>query len=430
MVEYVTTRNGLAIRQSDLTYSNVVRGSEANRSNAPWLFDGLGESGESVNLRTTLGITAYWCGIAAIAGAIASSPISVVRHTREGKQETLYDHPLHKLLARKPNPFMDTFMWKELLIVYLLTSGNSYNVIVTDQAGLPVELIPLDSQKTRIKPNSGRTDFSYLSNVNGKSVEYSRDRILHIRGMGTDGLYGLSPIRVFANSLGLSISTEKYGARFFRNSGRPSGVLTTEQALDELDIGRMKKSWELSNANEQAQGTAVLWGGMNYEPISLPPEEAQFLETRVHSVRDVARILNIPATKLRDTEHATYSNVEQESINFVSDTVEPWATRIESAMNAILLPDEDDVFVRFDLDRLLAGDRFTRYRAYAVAINSGFMLRNEAREMEQWETIDKLDDDLFERLRNPRGNIRGPNNGSAVGNENTPDGSAGSQTND
>jgi HK97 family phage portal protein len=211
---------------------------------------------------------------------------------------------------------------------------------------------------------------------------------LHIPGLGFDGLIGYSPIAIAKNAVGLAIATEEYGAKFFANGAAPGGVLEHPGTIK--DPQKVKESWNAAyQGSQNAHRVAVLEEGMKYQPIGISPEQAQFLETRKFQINEIARIFRVPPHMLADLEKSSFSNIEQQSLEFVKYTLDPWVVRWEQSMCRALLMESEKpiVFIKFNVDGLLRGDYVSRMNGYATARQNGWMSANDIRELENLDRI-------------------------------------------
>src|SRR5690554_6263091 len=231
------------------------------------------------------------------------------------------------------------------------------------------------------------TDESGL-NPKGGYVTLRKDEVLHIPGLGFDGLIGYSPIAMAKNAIGMSLATEEYGATFFANGANPGGVLEHPGVIK--DIQRVKDSWNSAyQGSGNAHRIAVLEEGMKFQAIGIPPEQAQFLETRKFQINEIARIFRIPPHMVGDLEKSSFSNIEQQSLEFVKYTLDPWVVRWEQSLQqALILPSEKaTIFIKFNLDGLLRGDYQSRMQGYSTGIQNGFMSVNDVRGLEDMNLL-------------------------------------------
>ena len=220
--------------------------------------------------------------------------------------------------------------------------------------------------------------------------------VLHIPGLGFDGLVGYSPIAMAKNAIGLAIATEEYGAKFFANGATPGGILEYPGTVKNPEA--VRESWTKGFSGNNSHKVAVLEEGMKYTPISISPNEAQFLETRKFQIDEIARIFRVPPHMVGDLEKSSFSNIEQQSLEFVKYTLEPWIVRWEQSINRALLSDSEKAayFVKFNVDGLLRGDYQSRMNGYATARQNGWMSANDIRELENLDLIPpELGGDLY-----------------------------------
>ena len=353
-----------------------------------FLFGGT-SSGKPVNERTAMQTTAVYACVRILAEAVASLPLHLYQYDADGGKKRVAGHPLYYLLHDEPNPEMTSFVFRETLMSHLLLWGNAYAQIVRDGRGRVLALYPLLPNKVTVdRAVNGGIVYTYKQDAGGDSVTLRRDEVLHIPGLGFDGLIGYSPIAMAKNAVGMAIATEDYGAAFFANGANPGGVLEHPGTIK--DIQRVKDSW---NAAYQGTGNshkvAVLEEGMKFQAIGIPPEQAQFLQTRKFQINEIARVFRIPPHMVGDLEKSSFSNIEQQSLEFVKYTLDPWVVRWEqSIQQALILPSEKPgLFVKFNLDGLLRGDYQSRMSGYATARQNGWMSANDIRELEDMNRI-------------------------------------------
>ena len=356
-------------------------------------------SGKSVNERSAMQMTAVYACVRILSEAIAGLPLHMYRYREDGGKEKATEHNLYHLLHDEPNPEMTSFVFRETLMTHLLLWGNAYAQVIRNGKGEVLALYPLmPSRMTVDRTKDGRIVYIYSrdqSEANaGKDsqVVLTSDDVLHIPGLGFDGLVGYSPIAMAKNAIGMSIACEEYGARFFANGASPSGVLEHPGTLK--DPKRVRDSWNAAyGGTSNAHKVAVLEEGMKYVPISISPNEAQFLETRKFQIDEIARIFRVPPHMVGDLEKSSFSNIEQQSLEFVKYTLDPWVVRWEQSLSrALLTPDEKKTFFfRFNVDGLLRGSYHERMQGYSVGIQNGFMSPNDVREL---ENLDLIPDEL------------------------------------
>ncbi len=363
-------------------------------SHWPFLW-GQTTAGRSVNDRTAMQVTAVYACVRILAEAIAGLPLNVYQYRPDGSKEKVYSHPLYRILHDEPNPEMTSFIFRETMMSHLLLHGNAYAQIIRNGRGEVVSLYPLMPDRMDVsRDKGGRLYYTYTRNYDepgGKQkyeqVVLRKEDVLHIPGLGFDGLIGYSPIAMAKNAIGMAIATEEYGASFFANGATPGGILEHPGIVKDPD--RLRQSWQAQFSGKNSHSVAVLEEGMTFKQMSIPPNEAQFLETRKFQINEIARIFRVPPHMVGDLEKSSFSNIEQQSLDFVMYTLNPWIVRWEQAMQqALLLPAEKGrLSFRFNVDGLLRGDYQSRMNGYAVARQNGWMSANDIRELENMNPI-------------------------------------------
>ena len=360
-----------------------------------YFFWGSSSSGKMVTERSSMQMTAVYSCVRILAEAVAGLPFHLYRYNDSGGKEKALDHPLYFLLHDEPNPEMTAFAFRETLMGHLLLWGNAYAQIVRNGKGQVLGLYPLMPNKMRVdRDQNGRIYYVYTRTQEdsklGETGQVYLDAkdVLHIPGLGFDGIMGYSPIAMAKNAVGMAIACEEYGAKFFANGASPGGVLEHPGIVK--DPERVRESW---NSVYQGSGNshkiAVLEEGMKYTPIGISPEQAQFLETRKFQINEIARIFRVPPHMVGDLEKSSFSNIEQQSLEFVKYTLDPWVIRWEQSINRqLLLSQEKGVyFSKFNVDGLLRGDYQSRMSGYATGVQNGFMSPNDVRELENMDLI-------------------------------------------
>lgn len=359
------------------------------------LLFGRTTSGKTVNERTALQTTAVYACVRILSETIASLPLHVYRYTEGGKAKDT-EHVLYTLLHDEPNPDMTSFVFRETLMSHLLIWGNAYAQILRDRSGQVIGLYPLlPDQMSVHRSEKGKLYYVYNryeeDNPNFQekgSIVLSQEEVLHIPGLGFDGLIGYSPIALAKNAVGMTLACEEYGASFFGNGANPGGVLEHPGILK--DPGKVRDSWNaVYQGTRNAHKVAVLEEGMSYKQIGIPPEEAQFLETRKFQINEIARLFRIPPHMVGDLEKSSFSNIEQQSLEFVKYTLDPWVVRFEQALKkSLLLPEEKKThFIKFNVDGLLRGDYQSRMNGYAIGRQNGWLSTNDIRKLEELNPI-------------------------------------------
>ena len=352
-------------------------------------------SGKAVTERSAMQMTAVYSCVRILAEAIAGLPLHLYTYKDDGGKEKAIGHPLYLLLHDEPNPEMSSFVFRETLMTHLLLWGNAYAQIIRNGKGEVVALYPLMPNRMTVdRDSSGQLFYSYQMNntdaptMKAGTVILKPSDVLHIPGLGFDGLVGYSPIAMAKNAIGLAIATEEYGAKFFANGATPGGLLEYPGTVKDPD--RVRESWNKGFSGSQNAGkVAILEEGMKYTPISIAPEQAQFLETRKFQINEIARIFRVPPHMVGDLEKSSFSNIEQQSLEFVKYTLDPWVVRWEQSLSrALFTPEEKErYFFKFNVEGLLRGDYQSRMNGYATARQNGWMSANDIRELEKLDRI-------------------------------------------
>lgn len=382
-------------------FSNIFRSRDkptnATSGSAYNFFLGYSSSGKRVDERTSMQMTAVYACVRILSEAIACLPLHLYKYNESGGKEKAIKHPLYFLVHDEPNPEMTSFIFRETIMSHLLLWGNAYAQVIRNGKGEVIGLYPLMPDRMKVdRDEKGKLYYEYtvisadpkIGRGNESTVKLKPEDVLHIPGLGFDGLVGYSPVAMCKNSIGLAIAAEEYGSKFYANGANPSGVLEHPGTLK--DPSKVRESWtQTFGGSHNAGKVAVLEEGMKYQPISIAPNEAQFLETRKFQIEEIARLYRIPPHMIGDLDRATFSNIENQSIEFVKYTLDPWVSRIESSMNRRLLSDTEKgvYFFKFNLDGLLRGDYQSRMQGYAIGRQNGWMSANDIRELENLSPV-------------------------------------------
>lgn len=367
--------------------SRFQRQSASLRNPPQWLIEALSATPTAAGLGVTeasaMTFTAFYACVRVLSEEMAALPLKIYRRTSDSRKIVAPNHPLYRRLHVAANPYMTSFTFRETMQYCLCTHGNAYAELKDEGDGPktfwpihPAYVIPEidEDEKLKYKVRNPRT---------GAERTIDPEDILHIRALSANGLVGISPIRAAREAIGLGLATEQHGAAFFGQGARPGGVLQHPGSLDDTSYDRLRRDW---NAVHQGPGhahqIAILEEGMQWQTIGIPNEDAQFLETRRFQVSEMARIFRIPPHMIGDLEKATFSNIEQQAIEFIRHCLRPWMVRWEQELNIKLLGDQDEYFAEFEADAVLRGDTEARYKAYQTAISYGIVSPNEVRHME------------------------------------------------
>lgn len=364
------------------------------------LADNQAASGVHVTPESAMRSSAVFACVRVLAETVASLPLITYRRQTRGKDRA-HDFYLYPILHDTPNPEMTSFTFRETLTAHVALWGNGYAEMQLDGAGRVTALWPLLPNRT-MPERLGNGTLIYKTFVPGTGYRgLSADRVLHVRGLGMNGVLGLSPIAQARNAVGLSLATEEFGGRVFGNGSMPGVVLKYPGNLTDEQYDAAQASWQAAHGGlSNAHRVAILEGGIEAERLGIPNDDAQFLETRKFQVEEIARVFRVPQHLIGYLERSTNNNIEQQSLEFVIYTMLPWFSRWEQEISRSILLERErrEYFAEFLIDSLLRGDTATRYEAYGKAIASGWMNRNEARERENMNPGDPALDKFLEPL--------------------------------
>lgn len=360
--------------------------SNALSGNSHSFFVGPSTSGKRVNEKTAMTMSAVYSCVRILSETLASLPLNIYEVIDTGTSKAT-SHPLYKVLHDEPNTEMTSFIFRETLMTHLLLWGNAYAQIIRNGKGEVLALYPLMPDKMKVDRDEMKNIIYTYQSADGTKVTLSSQDVLHIPGLGFDGLVGYSPIAMAKNAIGMAIATEEYGAKFFANGATPSGILEHPGTVKNPQA--VRESWSRGFSGSNAHKVAVLEEGMKYTPISIAPNEAQFLETRKFQINEIARIFRVPPHMVGDLEKSSFSNIEQQSLEFVKYTLDPWVSRWEQAMVRRLLSvsEKGKYTIKFNVDGLLRGDYESRMNGYAIGRQNGWMSANDIRELENLDKI-------------------------------------------
>jgi HK97 family phage portal protein len=355
----------------------------------------LSASGASVTEYTAEGLPALYAAVHLIADNVAQLPLKLMRRREDGGRDVATDHPLYTVLHDLANPELTAFDLRETLQTHLCLWGNAYAEVVRDARGRVTQLWPLDPARMTIdRDGLNRLRYVYELLRGGRQVwiyDPNRPPLLHLRINAHDGIHGRSPIRLHRESLGLTKAAEQFGARFFGNQARPSGVLQAKTQLSPEAQTKLRTQWEAMMQGDRMHSTAILEEGMVWQSITVPPEDAQFLETRKFQIDEIARIYRIPPHMLGAVDRSTSwgTGIEQQQIGFLTFTLMPWLERWKQAIKRDLLNRQeftiyDAVFI---VNGLLKGDAASRAAALATQRQNGIINANEWRALEEMDPI-------------------------------------------
>lgn len=353
-------------------------------------------SGMRVSPDSALRLAAVYACVRILAETMASLPLVVYQRRADGGKDKVTDHWLYRLMAKRPNRFQNPFEWREMLQGHLALRGNAYNQIITNPRGEIIELMPIHPDRVKIELlPSGEYRYRVTDRA-GTEVILPRGEVWHLRGLSSDGLMGMSPIELARENLGMALAAQDYGARFFANDAKPTGgwIEFPGSFKDNEAKKVFRESYQQAQSGANRGKVLVLENGMKFHEVGVTNKDAQFLELRKFQITDIARLFRVPPHMIADLERATFSNIEQQSLEFVMHTMTPWAERWEASIESELLLDGDDIEIEFDFANLMRGDAASRSSYYQSGIQNGWLTRNEARIAENLNPIDGLDQPL------------------------------------
>jgi HK97 family phage portal protein len=358
-------------------------------------------SGLRVSPESAMRVSAVYACVRVIAETIASLPCMIYRTLPDGGKERADDHPLYPVLHDKPNISQTSYEFWEMMMAHLELRGNAFARIVPGPNGAVDQLVPLHPDRVSVfrLPN-GKLRYQVRYYYTAEVDYYAQEEMFHLRGLSSDGLVGMSTIAVGAEVVGAGLAAQDFAARFFENDSTPTGVVIHKKQLSQGAHDRLKASWRDMHSGMNQHSVAILEEDMDYKSIGMTNKDSQLLEARQFSRGDIASLFRVPPHKIGDLTRATFSNIEQQSIEFATDCIRPRLVRVERRIgNDLMAPlelgDGNEYFCEFLMDALMRGDLKTRYEAYTTGINAGWLTRNEARGFENLNPIDGLDDPLM-----------------------------------
>lgn len=358
------------------------------------------QTGVNVNEFTALQMSAVYACIRVLSETLAQLPLNVYRRIDTGS-EIDRKHHLHNVLHNTPNPWMTSFTWRNTVHAHVCGWGNGYSFIIRDQRGQPRALLPLLPDRTH--PQLINNVLTYRTEIGNRLYEAEPADIIHIPGLAFDGLVGQSPIALHREAIGLGQAAQTFGARLFGCGSLLSGILTHPNRLkrksdnpnEPSPVEKLRRQFQgLYSGLENSAKVAVLEDGMDFKTVGVPPEDAQFLQTRKFQIADIGRIFNVPSHMINDLDKATFNNISELSLGYIRYTMTPWVIRWEQELNRKLFPHSNSHYIKFNLQGLLRGTIGERSDYYKTAIEYGWLSRNEVRELEELNRVDGLDEYL------------------------------------
>ncbi|MBF4041892.1 phage portal protein [Burkholderia pseudomallei] len=353
----------------------------------------------SVTSDAAMRLTAVYACVRVLAESVSMLPFVLYTESADGAKKPNKSHWLYRLLAVRPNDFQNPLEFRETMQAHCALRGNAFARILSNGSGEVTDLIPLHPDRMTIEmlvDNSRTVDWRYsYRNPDGTETKLGRGEVFHLRGLSGDGVIGYNPIQAARESVSTGLAAQDYGMRYFQNDATPGGWIEYPgQFKDDEQRQRYREQFQATQTGRHRHKTAVLEFGMKYHPIGVTNQDAQYLETRKFSVAEIARLFRIPPHLIGDLDKATFSNIEQQSIEFVNFSLMPWLVRWEEAIRYAFLEPEDELNCEFQVTALLRGDAAARAMYYHNGILDGWMVRNEARKAEGMNPLDGLDEPL------------------------------------
>lgn len=367
--------------------------------NSDEFYDFVTAGSAHVSVNSAMALSAVYACVYVLSSSLAQLPLHVLRKT-DNTVEKATDHAAFEILSNSPNFWQTSYDWRESTQSQVLGWGNGYTEILRNRRGEITGLEMHQSALTTLEKRNGNRYLYVTQDEDGKARAISPEDMIHIKALGSKGKIGESPIRQHAKTLGLGLSALDYGNKFFASGGKPTGIASAKAIANGDAWDRLKKVWkEIKVAmKEPDSGAILLPADIDYKQLVVPPEEAQFLETRKFNRSEIAGIYNVPAHMINDLEKATFSNISEQAIQFIRHSMMPWVVKWEQEQNRKLFTSAErkaGYYVKFNLAGLLRGTPKERAEFYHFGITDGWMNRNEARVFEDMNPVDGLNEFLI-----------------------------------
>ena len=353
--------------------------------------------GVPVTERNALGFAAVWACVLAISQDIAALPCQLYQDKPTGGKEKVVGHPAARLLNLQASPLQNAMPHRMAMIATVLLHGNAYAKIDYGPRYRPDAFYYKHPRQTEVLRGNNRLYYRFW----GDPTIYQDYEVIHLRGLclDTDGVMGLSVLSAHYENIGTGLAAQRAGAQFYNNGAKLSGVLETKETFkDAATAARIRTDWQtIYGGTENAGKVAVLENGMKFKTVSMPPADAQFLDTRKFTAREIASIFRVPAHKMGDLERSTNNNIEQQGIDYVQNCLQPWVVNFEQEYRLKLLrtSEVDTHYFRHNLTALLRADAAARALYYGKMTDIGVMSINEVRELEEMNGIGDIGDVRF-----------------------------------
>lgn len=361
-----------------------------------WYSDGVGggisPAGTVVTPESALRVATVYACVRILAETVASLPLHLYRRRPDGGKERADDHPLYETLHDFPNAWQTSLEFFEQQMYYTVLRGNGLAEIKSGLRGSVQQLMPINPGRIKGPPEqlpSGELRYRIADEDSGKDRYLHSGEVIHIRGMSSDGFWGLTPITHASTTIGVALASDMLEASQLRNGVKPSGTYTHPGSLSDTAYNRMKAQMAETGGYAQAGKTLILEEGMKWEAVAMTNRDAQFIEAKKLRPGEIARIFRVPPHMIGDHDKgASYASVEQQALDFVVHSVRPWLVRIEQAIKRDLISQHRTFFCEFLADALLRGDLKSRYDAYAIGIQNEILNPNECRGFENLNPYD------------------------------------------
>ena len=351
---------------------------------------GPSASGIDVSADSAMRCAAVFSCVRVIAESMAQLPLPVYERQADGGKMKVPEHPVSVLLNRRPNQWHTPYEFREMLIGHVCLRGAAYAwVNRTGQKRDPYELIPLRPGSVEVLQMPDLSLRYYYTDPKGDRKPVEPGTMLHLRGLSTDGVNGMTPITAYRESVGISLAIERHQALSFKNGAKFRGYLKKAGVLDDVAAKRLREDFDRASSGENSYATPLLEDGLEWVSAGMTDTDAKTIETQKLTRSNIASIFRVPPHMIGDLDRATFSNIEHQSIQFVTSSLAPWCCRLEQAVNRdlILDPESSPFFAEHVLDGLLRGDTLSRYQAHNLAINGGWKNRNEVRRLENMNPV-------------------------------------------
>mgnify|MGYP000878862053 CR=1 FL=1 len=351
-------------------------------------------SGQIVTADTAMRIATVNACVRILSETIASLPLHVYQRLDNGGKERAPDHPLYELLHSRPNPWQTSFEFREQMMSHLLLRGNFFAVKLYHGDLIIDDLIPLNPDNVTVLQLPDYSLQYQISGTGAGTLILGQKDVLHIRGLSRNGILGESVIAQARDTFGSALATQEYAGKFWRNDATPAGIIKVAKKLEKGEADRIREIWtDDHGGSANAHKLHVLGDGASFEKIEMTAEDSQLIETRRFQRSELASLFRVPLMLLQaDTQTTTYASSEQFMLAFAMHSIRPWLVRIEQALQMQLFTAPQKYFPEFNLDGLLRGDLKSRYEAYKIARDAGWMSKNDIREKENMNPIENGDD--------------------------------------